>query len=133
MFDFSSWFQQFIELCRKFLADLQQLSSVDANKRLETLTQKLEKGTNEIKTAQEAYKKAVEQYLQQFPLEFSDDPENNLREYRKLIVWAMNSNDKTLISKFGITELPQHLTWIQTPYKFCILDKKILCWLTSIM
>jgi len=115
MFNFSSWFQQFTELCIRFLADLQQLSSVDANQRLETLAQQIKEGKNGIERAKEAYREAVQAYLTKFPPQFSDNITESLMSHRNLIVFALISGDKTLISTWGINNLPKNLAWIQDP------------------
>jgi hypothetical protein len=103
----------FIMEVQAFVRELTNTHQADAERKLEEYGRELANGSNQLSEAKTAYKEAVESYLSKFPPTFSDDFVNNLKEYDKLIIFALRSSDKNLLFKWGIQQpQSQHFKWI---------------------
>jgi hypothetical protein len=99
-----------------FIREFSNIHQAEAERKLEEYGEELANGSNQFLEAKTVYKEAVERYLSKFPPAFSDDFASNLKEYDKLIIFALRSSDKNLLFRWGIQQPRSHnLKWINEP------------------
>lgn len=98
---------------RTLIDELSKISQPEAERKIEEYGRELANGSDKLSEAKAAYKEVIDTYLSRFPPSFSDDFIKNLKEYEKLIIFSLRSNDKSLLFKWGIQQpRSQNHKWI---------------------
>jgi len=95
---------------------LSYMPQADAERKLEEYGKELIEGSQKFSNAKATFREMSMVFLQRFPPAFSDDFASNMREYDKLLIHSLRSENKDLLLEWGI-KYPQSksFSWTTNP------------------